>query len=123
MRTQRRKTARISTKCNQVEVGRRTNHEHAKHLRDKPSVALDATPVLHQLSLCALDIVHNILGVGVYPLDLFALLTHHLQSSQYLPHVISYAKDLPLLVGQRYRQALWSPVSACRTCNSQFFFT
>ena len=56
-----------------------TYHENTKHLRNQPSIALNATPVFHQLTLRALDVVNDVFGVGIDALDLLALLRHHLR--------------------------------------------
>ena len=57
----------------------RTDHQYTKHLGNKPPVALNATPVLHQFALRTLDVVNNIFCVCVNPLDLLALLGDHLR--------------------------------------------
>lgn len=48
-------------------------HQDAKHLRHKPPVARHARPILHQFPLGAFNIVDDVFGVRVNPLDLLAL--------------------------------------------------
>lgn len=47
-------------------------HQHAKHLRDEPPVPRYAGPVFHEFALGAFDVLDDVFGVGVDPLDHFA---------------------------------------------------
>ena len=55
------------------------DHEHAKHLRHKPTIPLHPAPILEQLSLRTLHIRHHVLHIIIDARDLLALLGHQLR--------------------------------------------
>jgi hypothetical protein len=75
IKTQSRKKicAEVSISLQSKHSKERGYHQNSKHLGHQPSIPTNSAPVFEQFSLRALNIIHHIFCVGVYPLYHLAL--------------------------------------------------